>query len=693
MSFPVGVAPRTLACPPWLTTFDFGVTVHSPLLTIPIAPIGFHPMIIRQVRVRHFRSLYDASLGCDRLTALVGRNGAGKSSFLRALEMFYDPAAKATDEDHYDGDTSEAVQIAIKFGDLPPEALDLFSAYVDDDTLTVVRVFSASSKTAPYHGMRMQNPAFSDVRHAPKAAETLKEYRELRSTGEYSSLPAVRSTGDVHAALAVCETENPKTCERMKDDGQFFGFTGGTQGYLGRFTRFIRIPAVLDAADEATDKRGSYLKEIMDLVVRNSLAGDPDVDQLRHSIQEQYNAVFDPSKRRELNSLEAQLSETLRRYAPDTAISVMWSDLSSITIPMPETEVRLSEDGYDAPVQQTGHGLQRAFILTMLQHLVAARADVGPGDADGSRTARSPLSSLVLAIDEPELYQHPGRQRHMASILLRLANGSIAGVAQSTQVIYTTHGPLFVGLDRFDQIRMLRKTTREPGEPKATSVVENPLQNVADRLWVLHDTPASAFTPETLRPRLQAIMTPWMNEGFFADVVVLVEGETDRAAILAVAHSKGQDLEAMGVCVIPCMGKNNMDRPALVFRGFDIPTYLVWDNDRGAKDARPAANRHLLRVVEGPEVDWPSGVWDAYACLDENLESIISKELTEDLFQDLLERHGSELGMTSTRQGRKNALVLRKVIDDATSMGRAPTTLGKIVDRIVAMRDRGTVPT
>ena len=27
---------------------------------------------------------------------------------------------------------------------------------------------------------------------------------------------------------------------------------------------------------------------------------------------------------------------------------------------------------------------------------------------------------------------------------------------------------------------------------------------------------------ETLRPRLQALMTPWMNEGFFADVVVLV---------------------------------------------------------------------------------------------------------------------------------------------------------------------------
>ena len=157
------------------------------------------------------------------------------------------------------------------------------------------------------------------------------------------------------------------------DDGQFFGFTGVAQGYLGRFTRFIRIPAVRNAAEEATDKRGSYIKEIMDLVVRNSLAGHADVNQLRDSIQEQYRAVFDPSKRTELNSLEGRLTETLRRYAPDAAIS-----LSCLTSPPSQfqclrPEVRLSEDGYDALVQHTGHGLQRAFILTMLQHLVAAR--------------------------------------------------------------------------------------------------------------------------------------------------------------------------------------------------------------------------------------------------------------------------------------------------------------------------------
>ena len=143
-------------------------------------------MIIRQVRVKHFRSLKDASLNCDRLTALVGRNGAGKSSFLRALEMFYDPAAKATDEDHYAGDTSQDIEIAITYGNLPAEAMDLFVRYVDDDTLTVVRVFSTGSKNTPYHGIRMQHPAFSVVRQAPRASELTKLYRDLASKDDYA---------------------------------------------------------------------------------------------------------------------------------------------------------------------------------------------------------------------------------------------------------------------------------------------------------------------------------------------------------------------------------------------------------------------------------------------------------------------------------------------------------------------------
>jgi hypothetical protein len=211
----------------------------------------------------------------------------------------------------------------------------------------------------------------------------------------------------------------------------------------------------------------------------------------------------------------------------------------------------------------------------MLQHL--AKAQSKPEADSGTSTQSSPtgtgasLPNLVLAIEEPELYQHPNRQRHLAKILLQLSGGKTPGVAESTQIIYATHSPLFVGLDRINQARLRRKNTAVAGKPKATRIISTSLTQVADVLWKANGEVGERFTEATLLPRLQTTMTPWMSEGFFADVVVLVEGEDDRAAILGVAKAMGHELESSGLSVIPCGGKTNLDRPSVTFQQWGIP--------------------------------------------------------------------------------------------------------------------------
>ena len=98
---------------------------------------------------------------------------------------------------------------------------------------------------------------------------------------------------------------------------------------------------------------------------------------------------------------------------PDASVLLQWSEFEDIPIPMPRTQVKLMEDGYESSVERTGHGLQRAFIVTMLQHLIAAQGaemipENGISEEDTSQESGDPhLPSLVLAIEEPELYQHP----------------------------------------------------------------------------------------------------------------------------------------------------------------------------------------------------------------------------------------------------------------------------------------------
>lgn len=135
-------------------------------------------MFIQNVHVRNFRSILDESLPCDSLTALVGRNGSGKSSFLSALELFYDVSARVTPEDFYSENVDQDIEVAVTFAGLSEEARDLFSAYIEDDSLTVVRVFSLATgvKSGTYHGVRLQNPDFSTVRNAGSKTNVRNEY-------------------------------------------------------------------------------------------------------------------------------------------------------------------------------------------------------------------------------------------------------------------------------------------------------------------------------------------------------------------------------------------------------------------------------------------------------------------------------------------------------------------------------------
>ncbi len=651
-------------------------------------------MIIKSVRVKNFRSILDESVLCDCLTALVGRNGAGKSSFLGALELFYEPGARVTTEDFYAEDITREIEIAITFADLTVQERDFFTPYIDADTLTVVRVFSAATgrKSGTYHGMRLQNVDFTEVRNGENKTEVRNRYNELRSGPKYSSLPAVRSADQALDEMQKWEAEHQDQLTRVRDDGQFFGFTQVGHGYLGRHTRLIRIPAVRDASDDATEKKGSCITEIMDLVVRSALARRQDVATFKEETQTKYRDIMDPSKLAELGTLQEQLSRTLKHYAPDTSVRLRWLELGDVSIPMPAAQIKLVEDGYESSVNQTGHGLQRAFILTMLQHLVAAReTERSTPEASiqtGTQSAEVQLPNLVLAIEEPELYQHPCRQRHLASVLLQLATGAIPGVVKRTQVIYSTHAPLFVGLDRFDHIRLLRKKADEPSKPKITKVAKADLNKVAEVLWNLDNRRGAKYNADTLRPRLQAVMTPWMNEGFFADLVVLVEGDGDRSVLCTAAEMLGHDFASMGICVIPCMSKNNLDRPAVVFRDLGIKTYVVWDNDKGEEGARAEDNRRLLRLMTATEEDWPSGVWDTHACLDPKLEAMLLREMTTEIFAYHFNKAKEEFRLDD-RRAMKNPFVLRSVVEGAYREKRYSPTLTTIVEKICALRNAG----
>ena len=650
-------------------------------------------MIIKSIRVQNFRCIRDEILPCESLTALIGPNSSGKSSFLRALDIFYTPTARYTEDDFYNRDTSQDIVVTVTFADLTEDEKKLFQKYVESGGLTVEKVMKwpPNRGSQKYYGTSLQNSEFSSFRSA-SGANLRVEYNKLLRSG-YSDLSGYTNKDDAEEALQGWEESHPEQCIRRQDEGQFFGFKEVGEAHLERFTRFILVPAVRNASEDATEGKGTSLTEIMDLVVRSVLAQQNKIIELQKETQKQYERIVDPTKLVELQTLEQNLSDTLKIYVPDVKVKLTWLSENVIDIPMPKADIKLMEDKYLSPVESTGHGLQRALILTMLQHLAIAQVQESVKQKENSidkvskETHSLKTPNLILGIDEPELYQHPNRQRHLSKILLKLAEGSIKEVANRTQIIYSTHSPLFVDINRLAEIRVLHKVRKERDKPKQTKIVYTNLDEVAKIIEKADGKPEGTYTGKTLEPRLKALMTPWMNEGFFADVAVLVEGEEDRAAILGVAAVMEYDLEGMGISVIPCMGKNNLDRPAAIFRELQIPIYVIWDSDYdGNKDVNPENNYRLLRLFDQPIEKWPEKITGQFACFKRNLSYTLRKEIGEQLYNKTLETCCKEWGITRKKYAVKNPRVIQKIIKEAQRQGKSSETLKNIISKVVDIR-------
>ena len=177
-------------------------------------------------------------------------------------------------------------------------------------------------------------------------------------------------------------------------------------------------------------------------------------------------------------------------------------------------------------------------------------------------------------------------------------------------------------------------------------------------------------------------MTPWMNEGFFARVVVLVEGEGDRALLVGAAVAENIDFDSLEVSVIPTGGKRSLDRPAAIFRGLDIPTYIIWDSDRSKQNARPEDNHRLLRLCGRTAEDWPNVVESGFACFEHTFTSTVRSEIGVQLWGELLHKWRSAFDYADNDSALKKPSILEHIIIEAAEKGARSQALTDVLKSI-----------
>lgn len=654
-------------------------------------------MKIQSLSIQNFRSIREAEVNIhDEVTACVGRNGVGKSTVLHALRYFFNQNQPAADDDFFNRDIETEIVIQVTFHGLTEREVAAFGSYVREGRLGVLKTYAAEDRGGTYHGWSMQVPEFAEIRQALQKKEIGKtavtgKFKDLAALEKFAGLgPTAPSADAAFAAMEKFEVQHPDLCSRTRKQTQFLGAVGG--GSIDNFTKFVFVPAVRDAKDEVAGK-DSAIQQLIQTVVARKVDARDDVQVLKREFSEKMQKVYCASNLTELPDLAKGINGLLTAYAPGAELTMRFEDAKVPELRLPGVIPTLIEDGFGGTISNKGHGLQRALIICLLHYLEALVPEKTDGSGDTAGEAEGDRPEIIFAIEEPELYLHPSRCRYLAHLLQQLASTA----TQRMQVLYVTQSPFFVALRRFEQVRMVRKG-EVPGVLAKQSLFSRytPAEAAQHQAEVNAAPDRTKYTAESFMARAGAVMSTALNEGFFAEAVVVAEGATEvgmfneLAAIMHERKHLTKRWEELGVVVVPALGKGNLDRPAIIFKGLGIPTYIVWDADADKSESSSiTANLRLQRLVgiNSPVEKPATQQGNMFAVFATNIEDECKAALGSESFFYIRDEAAASIGYDSdkkdaTKSVEGAAAFIRLVYD---KHAKTLPALEEIVKRVTAL--------
>lgn len=221
-----------------------------------------------------------------------------------------------------------------------------------------------------------------------------------------------------------------------------------------------------------------------------------------------------------------------------------------------------------------GEGVQYAFniLLQIIEIIYNVKTTRKPEDFEERLINRDgkKLFPLFLVLDEPEVHQHPYRQRSLIRKIKALIENNnqefldllkdlfdIDGV--TGQIFIATHSPNIL-LDNYRQFIRLYKST---GTNSQLEIVSGMNVVIDDKLYkhMLHN-----FI--------------YLKEAMFSKCIIFVEGDTENGAIPVFAERMGLDMDERGIGVIKLDGADSVKRCMALYKSFGIKSIAIIDKDR-----------------------------------------------------------------------------------------------------------------
>jgi putative ATP-dependent endonuclease of OLD family len=643
---------------------------------------------ITYIHICGFRSVKDIEIRPTDICTLIGQNNAGKSNILHALDMFFNFSTDKINQESFFsdkpnlGEPSAPIEITVHFSQLNAWERKYFTGYVDGETLKVKRkvTWKGGDLEVEHIGIGLyptEEWLRSDLVNGENIESWWEKKEQLMVNGlDFKSyLPSHKpGVGEWREAvtrfLEEHSTEIPmQTVERPNVRGYENVLKGG-------LPHCILIHGVSDIqANIKVTKTGPF-GQLINYVLESTPEQQKNKLEAGLEILKRFLVKREESDERfeELKKFEQRMNDLLKPLA-NCALEIR------PTIPslgdLFRTVDLFANDGIITSIAAKGHGLQRQVIFTILRAYVEFRR----AGAEGRPKERS----MLLLIEEPELYLHPQAQRALMQLLRSIG-------AARDQVMYSTHSSLFIDMQNFDEIRLIKRKKLAPGPmTQLTALSAQALVDDLKRRW-----PDTNPTIESIKERYSHVYNPARNEGFFADRIILVEGQTEEYALPLYADALGFDFDKENISIVECGGKGVIDRLYRVFNEFGIPCYIVFDGDKNNPDSEVKnQTRFLMNLLKQQDIVPDNTIIDqSFTVFATNWDDEIRACVPN--YDELVHKARKEFGLA---ENSGKPLISRYIALNLIAKGRAdgepvkyvPPFIAKICGNVKQLQWNGTI--
>lgn len=496
-------------------------------------------MILEEVRIKNFRGYRtETIIPISNLTAFIGKNDAGKSSVLEALEIFFNNSIVVCErEDLNINADGNQIEITCVFNDYPNEIVidaaaptSLTNEYLlnENHKLEIKKVFSATAA-------KPKEKVFIICNHpTAQNANDLLELKkaDLKARATSLNIPQANYNGNINSTIRQAIWDSFDNLQLARTE--LLVDKEDTKKVYDTLKNYLPIYALFQSDRQSKDD-DKEVTDPMKLAVQQALAEL--TDEIEHIKNEVRNKAIDTANRT-LAKLKEMSPELADELIPEFKTEPKFDSQFKLTIN--------SED--NIPINKRGSGVRRLILLNFFR----AEAERLRNQHQGNQ--------IIFAFEEPETSQHPDHQEMLIQAFIELANTG------NSQIILTTHTPALAGLLPLQSLRFIEKTIDDRNIELGTDEV---FEKIAQTLGVLADP-----IPKN------------------ATAIILIEGKSD---VTFINHTANQlknagylthTFQEKRIALVPIGGCGNLKhwQTLRLVDQFQIPYCVLLDSDKGTNE-------------------------------------------------------------------------------------------------------------